>query len=252
MAKRIHYNYKGKDINATFASMVEKFDEGVGKLIKALDEQGLREQTLIVFGSDNGGISAISGQAPYRAGKGSYYEGGVRIPMVMSWPSKIKADSKCDTPVCSIDFYPTFLAVAKGEIPKDKKLDGVNLLPLMTQSGSLAPRILYWHFPIYLQAYSVGKDDGRDPLFRTRPGSTLLLGNWKLHEYFEDGTFELYDLSKDTGERNNLASTMPEKVAELKKALIDWRSETKGLVPTELNSKYDPNASKEKKEKKSK
>ena len=233
-------NYVGKDINASYASMVENFDAEVGRVLQSLEEQGIKDNTLVIFSSDNGGIRKISPQDPYRAGKGSYYEGGVREPFVARWPGKIKAGTRNDTAVCTIDLFPTFLAAGNIAKPAKKVLDGVNLMPLMTQSGSIKQRALYWHFPIYLQAYSVGNDDGRDPLFRTRPGSTMLLGKWKLHEYFEDGKFELYDLSKDLNERKNLAETMPEKLAEMKKMLNAWRSETKAPVPTEANPKYDP------------
>ena len=232
--------YKDKDINGKYASMVEKFDQGVGKVLKHLDASGFKENTLVIFSSDNGGIRAISTQAPYRAGKGSYYEGGVREPMLMRWPEKIKAGSSCDTPVCSIDFFPTFLSVAGIEKPKNSPLDGVDLTPLMFQNGNIAGRALYWHFPVYLQAYSQELDDGRDPLFRTRPGSAMRFGKWKLHEYFEDGGIELYDLENDKGERKNLARSMPEKAKELKAMLDQWRAEIKAPVPSEKNPDYDP------------
>ena len=245
-------NYKGVDINANYASMVENFDAGVGQVLKALDDNGLRENTLVVLSSDNGGIRSISPQDPYRAGKGSYYEGGIREPLIMRWPAKIRAGSTNNTPVCTIDFYPTFLAASNTTTPEGKVLDGVNLMPLMTQSGDIEQRALYWHFPVYLQAYNQKKDDARDPLFRTRPGSAMRFGKWKLHEYFEDGKFELYDLEKDLNERNNLADSMPEKLAELKKMLYNWRAETNSPVPTELNPKYDPNFKPAEKKKKSK
>ena len=200
--------YKDVDINAAYASMVENFDRGVGRVLKALDDQGLRDNTLVIFSSDNGGIRKMSPQDPYRAGKGSYYEGGVREPFVVRWPGKVKAGSTSDTPICTIDLYPTFLAAANIEKPKGKVLDGVNLMPLLEQSAPLAKRALFWHFPIYLQAYSVGNDDGSDRLFRTRPGSSMRFGKWKIHEYFEDGRIELYDLSSDLNERKNLARSI--------------------------------------------
>jgi arylsulfatase A-like enzyme len=209
---------------------------------------------MILFSSDNGGINKISDQKPYRAGTGSYYEGGVRVPMIVSWPGQVTPGSRCNTPVIGTDFYPTLLDVAGSKAPKDKVLDGVNLMPLIKQTGTLQQRALYWHFPIYLQAYSVNNDEGRDPLFRTRPGTAMPFGKWKLHEYFEDGKFELYDLDADTGERKNLADSMPEKLAELKKMLYAWRSEMNAPVPTELNPAYGVagTASKKKNKKKQK
>ncbi|MDE0839205.1 MAG: sulfatase-like hydrolase/transferase, partial [Kiritimatiellae bacterium] len=218
--------------------MVEKFDQAVGKVLQALDDHGLQDNTLVVFSSDNGGIAAVSTQKPYRAGKGSYYEGGIREPLVMRWPSKIKAGSSSDALVCTLDLYPTFLSAARLATPANTILDGVDLMPLMTESGSIEERALYWHFPIYLQAYNPKKDDGRDPLFRTRPGSAMRFGKWKLHEYFEDGAFELYDLESDPGERNDLAANLPEKVNALKTMLFKWRTDIDAPVPKKLNPKF--------------
>ena len=233
--------YKGKDIHATYASMVEKFDEGVGKVLDHLKESGLSNNTLVIFSSENGVIAAINKQKPYRAGKDSYYEGGIREPMIAAWPGRIKAGSSCDTPVCTLDLYPTFLSATSLSKASNQTLDGVDLMPLLQQSGDIAPRALYWHFPIYLQAYKPKQDDARDPLFRTRPGSAMRLGKWKLHEFFEDGAYELYNLENDLGGRKNLAAEMPEKVAELAKKLTNWRESVQAAVPTQLNSDYDPN-----------
>ncbi|MFC1764385.1 aryl-sulfate sulfohydrolase, partial [Planctomycetota bacterium] len=122
--------------------------------------------------------------------------------------------------------------------PQGKVLDGTSLKPLLEQKGSFPDRALFWHFPIYLQKYAGKGDDSHDPLFRTRPGSVVRFGKWKLHEYFEDGRIELYDLEEDTGERKNLASSHPEKAAELHRLLKQWRGETNAMVATEPNPKY--------------
>jgi len=226
--------------HATYAAMIESADTNIGRLMKKVDELGLTKNTVVIFTSDNGGVVRISSQAPLRAGKGSYYEGGIREPLIVRWPAKIKAGSKCDTPVIGIDFYPTIIAMTGTKKPKDKILDGESLMPLLTQTGELKERALFWHFPIYLQGS--GKDDGgRDPLFRTRPGCVVRLGGWKLHEYFEDGGLELYNLTDDLGERNNLAQKKPEKAKELHEVMLRWRKELKAPVPTEKNPKYDPN-----------
>ncbi|MFT5474387.1 MAG: arylsulfatase A-like enzyme [Kiritimatiellia bacterium] len=237
---QFYEKYKGTGVDAVYASMVENVDKGVGKVLTALSELGLAENTLVVFSSDNGGIRSISPQDPYRAGKGSYYDGGIREPLVMRWPGKITPASSNDTPVCTLDLYPTFLAAAHLERPQDTVLDGVDLMPLMTGSGSIEERALYWHFPIYLQAYNPKEDDGRDPLFRTRPGSAMRFGKWKLHEYFEDGAFELYDLESDPGERNDLAASMPDKLNALKKMLFKWRADIDAPVPRKLNPQFVP------------
>ncbi|WDE98173.1 sulfatase [Lentisphaera profundi] len=244
-------------IQPKYAALIEGMDIYIGELMDYLDKSGLSENTIILFSSDNGGINKISDQAPYRAGKGSYYEGGTRVPMIVSWPAKVKAGSRSDVPVIGLDFYPTLLDAATVSVPQDKILDGKSILPILTQESGIEKRNLFWHFPIYLQAYSVDNDEGRDPLFRTRPGSTMLSGKWKLHEYFEDGSFELYNLEDDKGERTNLAESMPEKLAELKKLLYAWRAEMNAPVPTAKNPQFgkkqsDSKSKKGKKNKKKK
>ncbi len=228
-----------ENLNAAYASMIEKMDESIGKIIAELDALGLRDNTLVLFTSDNGGICKTSSQAPYRAGKGSYFEGGIREPMFVRWPAKVKAGTTCDIPVVGIDFFPTFLEATGLPVPQGKVLDGESLMPLLTQKGSMPERALYWHFPIYLQKYAGVEDESHDSLFRTRPGSVVHFGKWKLHEYFEDGRLELYNLESDIGERENLAKKMPEKAKELHAMLKAWRKEVDAPVPTELNPKYD-------------
>lgn len=234
--------YKGKDVHAAYASMIEKMDQGIGRILDEVDRLGLRDNTLVLFTSDNGGIRDISSQAPFRSGKGSYFEGGVREPLVVRWPGKIEPASTCAVPVCGIDFYPTFLEAAGLSVPDGKKLDGVSLVPLLTGQGSIPDRALYWHFPIYLQSYAGKEDDAHDPFFRTRPGSTMRYGKWKLHEYFEDGRLELYDLEADPGERKNLAKKRKAKAEELHGMLERWRKDMGAPVPTEDNPKYDPSS----------
>lgn len=230
--------------NPNYAAMVEVVDENVGRLLAALDEMNLTENTMVIFHSDNGGVWKLTKQWPLRAGKGSYYEGGIREPMVIKWPNKFKGGTKCDTPVCNIDFFPTFLEAAGLSAPDGKILDGVSLMPLL-RGDELKERPLFWHFPIYLQG---GNIETRDPKFRTRPGSVVRLGDWKLHEYFEDNGLELYNLKDDIGEKNNLAEANPEKANELHTLLKNWRKETNAPVPSELN----PDFGKPKKKKKKK
>jgi arylsulfatase A-like enzyme len=226
------------DVNPAYAAMVESLDQNVGRVMDALDRLDLAENTVVVFTSDNGGIRDFSPQDPYRAGKGSYDEGGVRVPFTVRWPGVVKPGSKSDLPVTGLDFYPTYLD--KLNLPANKPLDGESLFGVLNGTGTIEARPLFWHFPIYLQAYNPKTDDGRDPLFRTRPGSTMRYGKWKLHHYFEDMAYELYDLEKDPGERNNLAEKMPDKLAELVAMLDSWRAEYDAPVPTTPNPKYDP------------
>ncbi|MFC7336811.1 sulfatase [Haloferula chungangensis] len=235
-------HYKDKPVNAAYASMIEKMDQGVGRILDGLEELGLEENTLVVFCSDNGGVQNLSSQQPYRSGKGSYFEGGIREPLVVRWPGRIPADSTCKTPVIATDFFPTFIDVAGIKAPADTILDGVSLVPLFDGKGQIEERALFWHFPIYLQKYGNKDYEAHDPAFRTRPGSAMRMGKWKLHEYFEDGRIELYDLESDLGERHNLAATHPEKAAELHRMLKAWRKDVKAPVPTELNKGYKPKA----------
>lgn len=220
-----------------YAAMVASMDENVGKLLEKVKTNGLEENTLIIFTSDNGGIRDISEQNPLRAGKGSYYEGGIRVPLVIKWPGKIKPNSKSEERVSNLDFYPTLQSIVD-PFKKAKNLDGLDLSPIL-MGKKLPERNLYFHFPIYLQVYSEVNDDGRDPLFRTRPGSVIISGDWKLHEYFEDGGLELYNLKEDIGEAHNVAQDHPEKTKQLHDSLITWRRNTKAPVPLEKNPEYD-------------
>lgn len=226
--------------NPVYAAMVQSLDEAVGRVLDALDETGLADQTMVLFCSDNGGVWDISKQWPLRAGKGSYYEGGIREPLLVRWPGVIKPGSVCETPVSGLDFFPTFLDAAGAAAPEGKVLDGLSLMPLLTQRGDLPKRPLFWHFPVYLQRYGNGPAESRDPKFRTRPGSVVRYGDWKLHEYFEDGALELYNLKNDIGEKHNLAEANPGKASELHAMLKQWRKETGAPVPTERNPGYKP------------
>ena len=224
--------------NAKYATMVENLDTQIGRMIVNLKESGKLENTFILFISDNGGLYKVTKQWPLRAGKGSYYEGGIREPMFAFWKDKISAGSRSEVPVTNLDFYPTILEVAGIEKPADKVLDGQSILPVLTGKGELNERPLFWHFPIYLEG---GNKETQDPVFRTRPGSAVRLGDWKLIQYFENNDIELYNLKEDISEKNNLAESNPEKVKELLEILENWREETNAPVPTELNPDFKSN-----------
>lgn len=223
--------------SAVYAALIHSLDENVGRILQAVDDLGLSENTLVLFTSDNGGVYKISRQWPLRAGKGSYFEGGIRVPLLVKWKGHIQPGQISHIPVTGLDYYPTFLEAAGVAVPDGLRLDGDSLMPLLTNASTLEQRPLFWHFPIYLQA---GNTETHDMLFRTRPGSAIRLGDWKLHEYFEGGKLELYNLKDDRGEKTNLAESHPEKVAELHALLKDWRKKTGAPVPTELNPKYNP------------
>lgn len=223
--------------NAGYAGMVDNLDSCIGGLMKELDALELSENTLVIFTSDNGGIREISCQDPLRAGKGSYYEGGIRVPLIFRWPGVIESGSDSKEAVINLDFYPTLMQIIGLEYPED--LDGLSLWPLLRGEDELPERPLFFHFPVYLQAYRKGYDAGRDPLFRTRPGSVIIEGNWKLHYYYEDGGVELYQLSTDPGETKNLASVNASKTDELLAKLKAWLEVEQGQMEFEVNPQFD-------------
>ncbi len=231
--------YKGQK-NPQYATMVENMDRNVGLLIQKLKERNLLDNALIIFTSDNGGYyGKITMQKPLRAGKGSYYEGGIRVPFFFFWKDKILAGKNTQTPISHLDIYPTLMEVI-GLSDANDELDGNSLLPLMTQNQALEERPFFWHFPIYLEGYDIADNENRDALFRTRPGSVIRRGDWKMHYYFEDHGVELYNLRGDIGEKNNLADIR----ADIKKALLEelqmWWKDTHAPIPKALNLDYNP------------
>jgi arylsulfatase A-like enzyme len=214
--------------HAVYAAMVEAMDQAVGKVLAKLDELGLRENTLILFTSDNGGLSTSEGSPtsnlPLRGGKGWLYEGGIREPLLVRWPSVVKAGSVIGTPVSSPDFFPTLLAAAKAQPQPGQVLDGVSLMPLFS-GNALPERPLFWHYPHY------GNQGGA-------PGAAIRRGPWKLIHWMEDGRAELFDLSKDLGERSNLAEKEPQRAAQLRAELMDWQKQV-GAKAATPNPAYD-------------
>jgi len=227
---------KGQD-NAAYATMIENLDRNIGLLIATLKRRNLFDNTLIIFTSDNGGLFGITKQHPLRAGKGSYYEGGIREPFFFVWKDRIEPNTKSDIPITNLDIFPTILACAGINEPKFD-LDGTSLRPIVDGSVLELNRPLFWHFPIYLQAYNVHANENRDSLFRTRPGSVIRYGKWKLHYYFENNEVELYNLEEDIGERKNLSETESATKEELLAYLEKWWKDTKAPIPNELNPEY--------------
>ena len=224
--------------NVDYATMVENLDTNIGYLMNLLKSRELLKNTLIVFTSDNGGLYGITKQRPLRAGKGSYYEGGIRVPYIFRWDGKIKENTSNISPISNLDLFPTLLEIA-GIDATSYNPDGLNLIPILTDESDPINRSLYWHFPIYLQAYNVNDNENRDSLFRTRPGSVIRTGKWKLHYYFEDDGIELYNLEEDISERNNIAIENPEKTGELLSLLKDWWLSTNAPIPDEKNPEFE-------------
>lgn len=207
--------------HAVYAGMVEAMDQAIGKVLDEVKAQGLEENTLIVFFSDNGGLSTAEGSPtsnlPLRAGKGWLYEGGIRVPLIMNWAGKLEAGKEIQTPVISMDLKPTILDMA-GLGGETKDEDGKSLKNLLLDSRELEDRSLFWHYPHY------GNQGGN-------PGSVIRKGDWKLIYFYESRHAELYNLKNDIGERQNLAAKEPELAADLRSALFEWLIGTKAALP---------------------
>ena len=199
--------------HATYAAMVESMDSNIGRVLKKLKQLGIDKNTVVCFTSDNGGLATSEGlptsNLPLRGGKGWLYEGGIREPFIIKWPGVTKPGSRCDVPVIGMDFYPTMLEIAGLSAKPKQHRDGVSLVPLLKRSGGVKRDALYWHYPHY------GNQGGF-------PGGAIRMGDWKLLERYEDGRVHLYNLKTDVGERNDLAKTMPDKVAAMRKKLHVW------------------------------
>jgi arylsulfatase A-like enzyme len=249
--------------NAVYLAALEHIDTSVGHLLAKLDELGLRENTLVVFTSDNGGVQSVydakdfSGgagggltqlrvdreeydNAPLRAGKGSPYEGGIRAPCLVRWPRVVQTGSRCETPIHVVDWLPTFFELAGAAAPADHTLDGVSLVPLLG-GGEIPPRPLFWHMPLY------------DLRWGATPCSVIRDGDWKLIDYYGDSfdgagkyrpgaTAELFNLRNDPGERHNLAESDPERTAALRGRLRTWLASIPAVIPGP-NPHHDPQKS---------
>ncbi len=195
----------------------------------------LLNNTLVIFTSDNGGLTQRYGKhdgftenLPLRRGKGSAYEGGVRVPTIVRWPGVTRAGSVCSEPIMTIDYYPTLLEIsgAVGDDKHNRSIDGQSIAGLLRNPETHLDRMLFWHYP----HYHAGGDG---------PYSAVRDGNYRLIEFHEDNSVRLYDLDKDIGEQNDLSQTLPDKTASLLAALNRWRASIDAQMPTS-NPDYDP------------
>jgi arylsulfatase A-like enzyme len=218
----------------TYAAMIASLDESVGRVVAVLDELKLAGDTVVIFSSDNGGVGGyvregikkggdVTDNAPLRSGKGSLYEGGVRVPWVVRWPGRVPVGTT-DVPGISVDLLPTLAELAGGKAPDKQPLDGVSLVECLTGGGAKAPaRDLFWHFPGYL-----GAGPGS---WRTTPAGAVRSGDWKLLEFFEDGRRELYNLRDDPSQKADLARAQPDRAAALHARLVAWRKRVNAPMP---------------------
>ncbi len=212
--------------NPHLAAQLKSVDEGVGMIMHILDELGLAHRSLLVFTSDNGGESRVTSNAPLRAGKSTLYEGGLRVPLIARYPRVVSAGKVCGTPVCTVDFYPTFCEAAGIELDSDPPLDGISMMPLLNEpQKELKRNTLYWHYPLPKPHFLGGRSSG-----------AIRRGDWKLIEFFDTGESELYNLAEDIGERDNLSTKMPDRAEELRKSLSDWRARVRAAVPSDTTA----------------
>jgi arylsulfatase A-like enzyme len=228
--------------NPHYAAMVESVDDGVGRVLKTLNELKLSQNTLVVFFSDNGGLAHPShvgdhtpatSNAPLRSGKGFIYEGGIREPLIVRWPGVVKAGSRSSVPIISNDFFPTLCEAAGVDLntlQSSESIDGKSLITLLKGNrDGLAPRPLYWHYPHFS---SMGG----------RPSGAMRSGRWKLIEHFETQRIELFDVADDIGETNDLSKTHPERARQLAAELAAWRERLGAGMPQRPNPKYRGNS----------
>ena len=215
--------------NATYAAMVQSLDESVGRILGCLEEHGIADRTIVILTSDNGGFignwkeqPVVTNNAPLRSGKGSLYEGGVRVPLTIRWPGTTKANTVCSEPVVLTDTYRTIVemaGLAKDAEGVEMSSDGVSLVPLLKDpAATLDRKALYWHYPHYYET--------------TTPVSSLRAGDWKLLEYLDDNRVELYNLRDDLSETTNLAGQQPARRDELRSMLHAWRESVGAQMPT--------------------
>jgi arylsulfatase A len=213
-------------LNPTYAAMIENLDYNVGRLLDKLNEWKLTADTIVIFTSDNGGLTLrnTTSNVPLRDGKGSPYEGGVRVPLIIRYPAAIKPAVN-DTPVITVDLFPTLCDLTNAKPEQSLTLDGVSLAGMLTKGQPLPDRDLFWHYPHYHPGGAT-------------PYSAIRSGDWWLVEFFEDDRVELYHLKNDIGEKMDLAMTEPAKRDELRAKLKAWRTAVGAQLPTP-NPMYD-------------
>lgn len=239
---------EGYPSNAVYAAMIEHLDQSVGRIQRKLKDLGIDKNTLIIFFSDNGGLNMrydkapliadnkqhyykndsllfiASSNKPLRDEKGSLYEGGIRVPLIISWPQKIEGAKKSEMPITSVDFYPALSRLSDAHLPDDQIFDGVDFISDLIEEKENSDRAIFWHYPVY--HHSV-------------PASAVRKGDWKLIEFLDDNHVELYNLKSDIGESKDLSHEITEKTHELKKLLSEWRTKVSAPMPLP-NPAFDP------------
>ena len=211
-----------------YAAMIESVDQSLGSIVKKLEELNLSNNTIVIFTSDNGGHGKWTSNYPFRGNKGNFYEGGIRVPLIVKWSKKIKSSLIIGDPVIGNDFYPTILEMANIPLIPSQPLDGISLWPSIKLGKKIKRNRLFWHFPNYIGA------GHPDP---SKPTSVIRKGKWKLIENLENGEVQLFDLKKDVSEKTDLSNKLIKKVVELKNELNNWRISVNAQMPI-VNENY--------------
>jgi uncharacterized sulfatase len=222
---------EGYSCNPLYAGLIEEMDVSVGAIMQELEDLRLNTNTIVVFTSDNGGLEREIGgwpgtsNHPLRSEKGSLYEGGLRVPLIVRWPNVVHEGAVTDAIGTSVDFFPTLLQAAGKLAPTNAILDGVTLMPVLRNATHVLRRdTIYWHYPHY---------------HHSRPASALRQGDWKAIEFFDTGKLELYNLKADLSETNDLSEKFPDRAGMLRRELVQWRRAVEAQLP-QVNPAYDP------------
>lgn len=226
-----------KNYDPLYAAEVEQVDLSVGRILKKLEELNLENNTVIIFTSDNGGLSSVTNNAPLRAGKGTFYEGGIRVPFCIKWPGIINSGSKSDIPINGVDFMPTFAEIANADLPVNQPVDGKSFIPILKGNSFDRNRFLFFHFPLYLggSVPVLPSFDGVKNYWRAVPSSVIMSDEWKLIYYYEYERYELYNLKNDISEKRDLSEQETGIALMLLDQLKKWTSRIYAPIPVVLN-----------------
>ncbi len=202
-----------------YAAMIEAMDNAVGKVLNSLDDLKIADETLVIFSSDNGPFGGVGDASPLRADKGHLYEGGIRVPLIIRWPGKVKPETLDETPVILTDLYPTILEASGLSSDVNYPIDGENLLPLLNDGKKLKDRAIFWHYP----NFAFHRDN--------RLGSAIREGDYKLLYFYDNNSIELYNLKEDIGENNDLSGELPKLALRLKNKLKSLLLESQAAMP---------------------
>lgn len=238
---RIDYFTNKKETNKiegpdpVYAAEVEQIDMSVGRIMAHLKELKIEDNTIVIFTSDNGGSTSHTSNLPLKAGKGTFYEGGIRTPFCIKWNNVIKPEQVSDIPVSGVDLMPTFAEIASAPLPQNQPIDGTSILPLLTDKPFDLTRSLFFHFPLYLGGGGASKVlpayDGQENYWRAVPLSVIIKGDWKLIYYYEYDSFELFNLGEDISESTDLSSARKDIADDLLQELFSWTREVNAPVP---------------------